>query len=85
MHFCDGIFAVEMQLKRRGRYYCLSLSKKKEEIIFTVIDLMGRIKWNIKVADLLFFVFTATACIYVMAFWQWKHSLRGEGEIIACH
>jgi len=46
-----------MQLKRRGRDYCLSLSKKKEEIIFRVIDLMGRIKWNGKIADLFFFSF----------------------------
>jgi hypothetical protein len=44
MHFCSGILAVETQLKRRGRNYSLSLSKKKLEIIFRVIDLMGRIK-----------------------------------------
>jgi hypothetical protein len=47
---------------------------------------MGRIKkWNGKIADLLFFIITVTACIFVMAFWQWKCSLRGEGDIIACH
>jgi hypothetical protein len=74
-----------MQLTMKGRDYCLPLMKKKVKIIFIVIDLMGRIKWNGKVQDLLFFVFTATACICVMAIWQCKHSLRGEGEIIACH
>jgi len=44
MHICDDILAVETQLKRRGRDYCLSLSKKKVEMIFRVINLMGRIK-----------------------------------------
>jgi len=43
---------------------------------------MGRIKWNGKIADLLFFIITATACISVMAFWQWKHSLEERERLL---
>jgi hypothetical protein len=63
MNFHDGICPVEKRLMRKRRYIWLSLSKKKVEIIFREIDQMRRMKWNGKITDLLFFSFTAAACI----------------------